>query len=120
MRGRATHLPEKSQLRNIPLFAAQLDLKSTSDHVGRNEALKAMEKHGVDKEHLAWISTLWEQHSLQVRLGHLTSKQFKTKRGLLQVASERKPNGVHNSHSAGNPEQKMGGESKKMIRFPSG
>ena len=31
------------------------------DHVDRNQALKAMKEHGVDKQPLAWISRLLEQ-----------------------------------------------------------
>ena len=40
-------------------------------------ALKAMKEHGVDKQHLAWISKLWEQHGLQMRPGHVGSNNSK-------------------------------------------
>ena len=40
-------------------------------------ALKAMKEHGVDKQHLAWISKLREQHGLQMRPGHVGSNNSK-------------------------------------------
>ena len=63
---------------DIPLFGAQIDLKKSVRHVDRNQALKAMKEHGVDKQHLASISTLWERQFTNKATGHFESKISKT------------------------------------------
>ena len=76
---------EKAKDWKIPLFAALIDLNKSFDHVDRNKALKAMKKHRVVKQHLAWISKPWEQHRLQMRQKDTTSQEnSKTTRGLPQ------------------------------------
>ena len=51
-------------------------------------ARKAMKEHGIGNQHLAWISKLWEQHSLDMRLRHFTSRKFKTTNWRPQRAPE--------------------------------
>ena len=46
---------EEAKEWNAPLFAAQIDCKKAFGHVDGNEALKAMKKHGVGKQHLEWL-----------------------------------------------------------------
>ena len=68
--------------------AAQGELKAF-DRVDRfEEAVEAKKEHGVDQQHLAWISKLLEQRTLQMRLRHFTTRKFETTRGLPQGAPE--------------------------------
>ena len=68
-------------------------MKKAFDHVDRNQGLQAMREHGGDKQHLAWISKQWVQHSSQMRLGHFESRKPKRIRAPTWSASE--PHGVH-------------------------
>ena len=68
-------------------------VKKAFDHVDRNQALKAMKEHGVDRQHLIWISKLLEHHSLQMRPGHYEPRRFKNKEA--STRSARKPHVVH-------------------------
>ena len=62
----------------IPLLRSTNRLeKKRSTMWTETPALKAMKEHGVDKQHLAWISKLREQHGLQMRPGHVGSNNSK-------------------------------------------
>ena len=70
-------VPEKARRRDMPLFAANVDMKRAFDNVVRNEASKAMKEHRVGQLHRACIS----KNTLEMRLGHFTSRNFETTRG---------------------------------------
>ena len=71
-----------------PLFVAQLDLEKAFDHVRREAAIAALRLQGASLHTIAWISKLWEAHSIEMRMGHVRSKRFETSRGLPQGAPE--------------------------------
>ena len=67
--------PESRALWRSHFLQKRIDWKAF-DHVDRNLALKAVKEHGVGKQHLAWMSKLWEQHGLKMMLGHSTSRKI--------------------------------------------
>ena len=79
---------EKAREWDIPLFIAQIDLKKAFDHVDREAAHQALREHGVGVHHQAWLAKLWQEHTLEMRLGKYTSQRFTTSRGLPQGAPE--------------------------------
>ena len=52
---------EKAREAVHPTLCSADRFEKAFDHVDRNQALKAMKEHGVDKQPLAWISRLLEQ-----------------------------------------------------------
>ena len=79
---------EKAKEWGQDLFAAQIDLKKAFDHVNRDKALQALKAKGVSSHHLAWMSKMWQEHSLVMKMGGYETQRFKTTRGLPQGAPE--------------------------------
>ena len=71
-----------------PLYVAQLDLKKAFDHVDRGAAIDALKLQGASLHTIAWITQLWDSHSLEMRMGSITTERFETTRGLPQGAPE--------------------------------
>ena len=69
-----------------PLYVAQLDLKKAFDNVDRGAAIDALKLQGASLHTIAWISQLWKSHSLDMRMGPITTERFETTRGLPQGA----------------------------------
>ena len=79
---------EKSQEWQLPLYVAQLDLKSAFDHLHREAAIRALKLQGCSLHTVAWISQMWKDHSIVMRMGCVKTPRFRTTRGLPQGAPE--------------------------------
>ena len=80
---------------DIPLFAAQIDLKKAFDHVDRNQAMKAVKEHGVDKQHLALDLKTVGTTRLTIEARTLQIEKFRTTRWLPQGAGQKGPRCSH-------------------------
>lgn len=83
-----TKAAEAAREWDIPIYVAQLDLKKAFDHVDRSAAVDALKLQGASLHTIAWIVKLWMEHSLEMRMGPVTSQRFATTRGLPQGAPE--------------------------------
>ena len=67
---------------------AQLDFKKAFDHVDRGAVIDVLKLQGASLHTIAWITQLWDSHSLEMRMGSITTERFETTRGLPQGAPE--------------------------------
>ena len=79
---------EKAREWGQELVVAQIDIKKAFDHVDRERALQALRRKGASRHHLAWLAKMWQEHSLEMKMGGYNTSRFQTTRGLPQGAPE--------------------------------
>ena len=83
--GRAVEL---SREWDLPIYAAQLDLRRAFDRVKHSACLKALLLQGASQQCMAVFCAILQQSSLQATLGHIGAEGVTLCRGLPQGAPE--------------------------------